>query len=214
MALIDLHKREIHCKIVYYGPGRCGKTTNLFYIYNAVSEKYRGKLLTIETKGDRTLFFDLLPINLGKIHGLDIRIQLYTVPGQAHYRATRKLVLKGVDGIVFVADSLRKRREKNIESLLDLRNNLREYNLELEEVPLVFQYNKRDLVSANIPLLTIEELENDLNKELRVPYFEAAAVKGIGVFETLREISKRTVKYVARKYIFSQNSAKAQGGIL
>ncbi len=214
MALIDLNRREIHCKIVYYGPGRCGKTTNLFYIYNAVSEKYRGKLLTIETRGERTLFFDLLPINLGKIHGLDIRIQLYTVPGQSHYRATRKLVLKGVDGIVFVADSLRKRREKNIESLLDLKNNLKEYNLSLEEIPLVFQYNKRDLVSANIPLLTIEELENDLNRELKVPYFEAAAIKGIGVFETLKEISKRTVKYVARKYVFSQTQAEAQGGII
>ncbi|NPA48565.1 MAG: GTPase domain-containing protein, partial [Thermodesulfobacteria bacterium] len=178
------------------------------------SEKYRGKLLTIETRGERTLFFDLLPINLGKIHGLDIRIQLYTVPGQSHYRATRKLVLKGVDGIVFVADSLRKRREKNIESLLDLKNNLKEYNLSLEEIPLVFQYNKRDLVSANIPLLTIEELENDLNRELKVPYFEAAAIKGIGVFETLKEISKRTVKYVARKYVFSQTQAEAQGGII
>ena len=214
MALIDLNRREIHCKIVYYGPGRSGKTTNLFYIYNAVSEKYRGKLLTIETRGDRTLFFDLLPINLGQIHGLNIRIQLYTVPGQSHYRATRKLVLKGVDGIVFVADSLRKRREKNIESLLDLRNNLKEYNLTLEQLPLVFQYNKRDLITSAIPILTIEELENDLNRDLKAPYFEASATKGIGVFETLKEISKRTVKYVARKYIFKQESLRAEGGLL
>lgn len=214
MALIDLNRREIHCKIVYYGPGRSGKTTNLFYIYNAVSEKYRGKLLTIETRGDRTLFFDLLPINLGQIHGLNIRIQLYTVPGQSHYRATRKLVLKGVDGIVFVADSLRKRREKNIESLLDLRNNLKEYNLILEQLPLVFQYNKRDLITSAIPILTIEELENDLNRDLKAPYFEASATKGIGVFETLKEISKRTVKYVARKYIFKQEDLRAEGGLL
>ncbi len=214
MALIDLNRREIHCKIVYYGPGRSGKTTNLFYIYNAVSEKYRGKLLTIETRGDRTLFFDLLPINLGQIHGLNIRIQLYTVPGQSHYRATRKLVLKGVDGIVFVADSLRKRREKNIESLLDLKNNLKEYNLTLEQLPLVFQYNKRDLITSAIPILTIEELENDLNRDLKAPYFEASATKGIGVFETLKEISKRTVKYVARKYIFKQESLRAEGGLL
>ncbi len=214
MALIDLNRREIHCKIVYYGPGRSGKTTNLFFIYNAVSEKYRGKLLTIETRGERTLFFDLLPINLGKIQGLNIRIQLYTVPGQSHYRATRKLVLKGVDGIVFVADSLRKRREKNIESLQDLRENLKDYNLTLEELPLVFQYNKRDLVASPIPILSIEELEEDLNKELQVPYFEAAATKGIGVFETLKEISKRTVKYVARKYIFGKDTLRAQGGAL
>ncbi|NPB09912.1 MAG: GTPase domain-containing protein [Thermodesulfobacteria bacterium] len=214
MALIDLNRKEIHCKIVYYGPGRSGKTTNLFYIYNAVSEKYRGKLLTIETRGERTLFFDLLPINLGQIHGLNIRLQLYTVPGQSHYRATRKLVLKGVDGIVFVADSLRKRREKNIESLLDLKNNLRDYGLDLAQIPLVFQYNKRDLVTANVPLLTIEELQEDLNKELQVPYFEAAAAKGIGVFETLKEISKRTVKFVARKYVFSSEKVRAQGGVI
>ncbi len=214
MALIDLNRKEIHCKIVYYGPGRSGKTTNLFYIYNAVSEKFRGKLLTIETRGERTLFFDLLPINLGQIHGLNIRLQLYTVPGQSHYRATRKLVLKGVDGIVFVADSLRKRREKNIESLLDLKNNLKEYGLDLSQLPLVFQYNKRDLVTANVPLLTIEELEEDLNKDLGVPYFEAAAAKGIGVFETLKEISKRTVKFVARKYVFSSAKVRAQGGVI
>ena len=214
MALIDLNRKEIHCKIVYYGPGRSGKTTNLFYIYNAVSEKYRGKLLTIETRGERTLFFDLLPINLGQIHGLNIRIQLYTVPGQSHYRATRKLVLKGVDGLVFVADSLRKRREKNIESLLDLKNNLKEYGLELAQLPLVFQYNKRDLVTANVPLLTIEELQEDLNQEFGAPYFEAAATKGIGVFETLKEISKRTVKFVAHKYVFSTAKVKAEGGVI
>jgi signal recognition particle receptor subunit beta len=201
MALIDLSKREVHCKIVYYGPGRCGKTTNVLYIYNAMSSRVRGKMLTIETKGDRTLFFDLLPLNLGKVAGFDIRIQLYTVPGQTIYEATRKLVLKGVDGVVFVADSLRVRQAKNMESLQDLDHNLKELNLSLSTIPLVLQYNKRDLVSLPIPTLSIEELEKDLNGELKIPVFEAAATKGIGVFETLKEISKRTISHVGRKHL-------------
>ncbi len=201
MALIDLSKREVHCKIVYYGPGRCGKTTNLLYIYNAMNSKAKGKMLTIETKGDRTLFFDLLPLNLGRVNGFDIRIQLYTVPGQTIYEATRKLVLKGVDGLVFVADSLRVRQNKNIESLEDLKRNLKEHNLSINEIPIVLQYNKRDLLSTPIPTLTIEELERDLNQELKTLAFEAAATKGIGVFETLKEISKRTVRYVVSKHL-------------
>jgi len=207
MALIDLSKKEIHCKIVYYGPGRCGKTTNLLYIYNAMSNAARGKMLTIETKGDRTLFFDLLPLSLGKVSGFDIRIQLYTVPGQAIYEATRKLVLKGVDGLVFVADSLKVRQAKNIESLEDLRRNLLDYNISLHEIPIVLQYNKRDLVQTSIPTLTIEELEADLNKELRTKAFGAAATKGIGVFETLKEISKRTVRHVASKHLMPGRKA-------
>jgi len=201
MALIDLSKREVHCKIVYYGPGRCGKTTNLLYIYNSMNSNAKGKMLTIETKGDRTLFFDLLPLNLGKIKGFDIRIQLYTVPGQAIYEATRKLVLKGVDGLVFVADSLRVRRAKNIESLQDLKKNLLEYNLDIENLPIVLQYNKRDLESSPIPTLSLEEMEEDLNKELGVQAFQAAATKGLGVFETLKYISKKTVRYVATKHL-------------
>ncbi len=205
MALIDLSKREVHCKIVYYGPGRCGKTTNLLYIYNSMNSNAKGKLLTIETKGDRTLFFDLLPLNLGKINGFDIRIQLYTVPGQAIYEATRKLVLKGVDGLVFVADSLRVRRNKNIESLNDLITNLKEYNLDIESLPVVLQYNKRDLADSPIPTLTIEELEEDLNSRLNVQTFQAAATKGIGVFETLKDISKKTVRYVATKHLLNPN---------
>lgn len=203
MALIDLSKREVHCKIVYYGPGRSGKTTNLLYIYNSMSSNARGKLLTIETKGDRTLFFDLLPLNLGKINGFDIRIQLYTVPGQTIYEATRKLVLKGVDGLVFVADSLRVRRNKNIESLKDLINNLKEYNLDIRSMPLVIQYNKRDLAKSPIPTLSIEELEHDLNRQLKVKTFEAAATKGIGVFETLKDISKKTIRHVATKHLLN-----------
>ena len=204
MALIDLSKKEVHCKIVYYGPGRCGKTTNLLYIYQAMDESDRGKMLTIDTKGDRTLFFDLLPLNLGKISGFDIRIQLYTVPGQVMYEATRKLVLKGVDGLVYVADPLLVRRERNIEGLEDLRRNLEAHNLKLEEMPLVFQYNKRDLVDTPVPTLTIEELEADLNSELKTKYFEAVATTGVGVFETLKEITKRTVRYVAEKHLLTK----------
>lgn len=204
MALIDLSKREVHCKIVYYGPGRCGKTTNLLSVHESMAEKDRGKMLTIETKGDRTLFFDLLPLNLGTIRGFNIRIQLYTVPGQVMYAATRKLVLKGVDGLVFVADPLQVRRDRNIESLEDLRQNLLDYGLKMEEMPLVIQYNKRDLVDTPIPTLTIEELENDLNSTLKAKTFEASAVTGMGVFETLREISKQTVRYVANKHLLTE----------
>lgn len=201
MALINLSKREIYCKIVYYGPGRCGKTTNLLYIYNAMNNQARGKMLTIETKGERTLFFDLLPLNLGKINGFNIRIQLYTVPGQIIYKATRKLVLKGVDGLVFVADYLKVRQGKNRESLQDLKYNLLDYNLNTEEIPIILQFNKCDLIPTLIPTLTKEELEKDLNSELNTKVFEAVAIKGIGVFETLREISKRTINYVATKHL-------------
>ena len=205
MALINLGKREIHCKIVYYGPGRCGKTTNLLYIYNAMNNKARGKMLTIETKGDRTLFFDLLPLNLGKINGFNIKIQLYTVPGQTIYETTRRLVLTGVDGLVFVADYLKVRNEKNIESLQDLHRNLLEHNLTLEKIPIILQFNKCDLVPTPIPTLTKEELEADLNRELKTKIFEAAATKGIGVFETLKEISKRTIHYVATKHLLTNH---------
>ncbi|MFA7347973.1 MAG: GTPase domain-containing protein [Desulfurivibrionaceae bacterium] len=204
MALIDLSKKEIHCKIVYYGPGRCGKTTNLLTVHSSMADNARGKMLTIETKGDRTLFFDLLPLNLGTIRGFNIRIQLYTVPGQVMYAATRKLVLKGADGLVFVADPLQVRRERNVESLEDLRTNLLEYGLKLEEMPLVIQYNKRDLVDTPIPTLTVEELDADLNSAYKVKTFEASAVTGMGVFETLREISKQTVRYVTNKHLLHE----------
>ncbi|MGC8719654.1 MAG: GTP-binding protein [Thermodesulforhabdaceae bacterium] len=201
MAFIDLAKKEIQVKIVYYGPARGGKTTNLQYLYKTMSKNVAGKMVTIDTKGDRTLFFDFLPLNIGKIKNLSIRIQLYTVPGQVIYNATRKLVLKGVDGVVFVADSLRVQRQKNIESLQNLEENLAGYNIKIEEIPLVFQYNKRDLARSNFPLLSVNELEEDLNARFRVPAFEASALVGFGVFETLREITKITVKSVARKLL-------------
>lgn len=204
MALIDLSRKEVHCKVVYYGPGRCGKTTNLLFIHKAMDEKDRGKMLTIDTKGDRTLFFDLLPLNLGKISGFDIRIQLYTVPGQVMYEATRRLVLKGVDGLVYVADPLMVRRERNIEGLEDLRRNLEKHNLKLENMPLVLQYNKRDLCDTPIPTLTIDQLQQDLNSQLKTVYFEATATTGVGVFETLTEITKRTVRYVAEKHLLTK----------
>jgi signal recognition particle receptor subunit beta len=204
MALIDLNKKQIQCKIVYYGPGRCGKTTNLLYIYNAMNEKGRGKLLTIETKGDRTLFFDLLPISLGKVGGFDIKMQLYTVPGQSLYETTRKLVLKGVDGLVFVSDSLRIRKGKNIESFQDMFSNLQNQHRLLQDIPLVLQYNKRDLVSSPIPTLSVEELENDLNRKHQYAAFEAIAVKGIGVFDTLKEICKITIRSVINRNLLNQ----------
>ncbi len=199
MAFIDLGKKEIQAKIVYYGPGRGGKTTNLLLVHESMSKQVCGKMVTIDTKGDRTLFFDFLPLSLGKILNLSIRIQLYTVPGQVMYNTTRKLVLRGVDGVVFVADSLRIQRQKNIESLKNLEENLQDEGLDIRQTPLVLQYNKRDLASSNVPLLTVEEMEEDLNRDLKVPTFEASAVKGVGVYETLREISKLTVKGVVQK---------------
>jgi signal recognition particle receptor subunit beta len=201
VSFIDLSKNEVQCKVVYYGPGRGGKTTNLLYIHQAMTENVRGKMVTIDTKGDRTLFFDFLPLALGKIQNLSIKIQLYTVPGQVMYNATRKLVLKGVDGVVFVADSLKVQKEKNIESLENLRENLAEDGNYINEIPLVLQYNKRDLGESNIPILSTEEMQEDLNKDLQVPWFGGSALKGDGVFETLREISKRTVKNVSRKLL-------------
>ena len=199
MAFIDLSRNEIQAKLVYYGTGRGGKTTNLLYIHESMSKQVCGKMVTIDTKGHRTLFFDFLPLSVGKIMDLSIRIQVYTVPGQVMYNTTRKLVLRGVDGVAFVADSLRVQRQRNIESLQNLAENLQGEGLNIKEIPLVLQYNKRDLTESNIPLLTVEEMEEDLNKELRVPYFEASAVKGYGVYETLREISKRTIKNVIQK---------------
>ena len=199
MPFINFSKDEIQCKIVYYGAGFCGKTTNLQYIYSKTMEDIKGKMVSIDTKGDRTLFFDFLSLSLGKIRGFDIRVQLYTVPGQVHYDATRKLVLKGVDGVVFIADSLKVQRKKNIESLINLAKNLAEKGISVRSIPLVIQYNKRDLGGTDSEILPMDILEKDLNSMLKVPSCPASALKGTGVFETLREISKLVVKDVSRK---------------
>ena len=208
MPFINFSKDEIQCKIVYYGAGFCGKTTNLQYIFGQTMDEIKGKMVSIDTKGDRTLFFDFLSLNLGKIRGFDVRVQLYTVPGQVHYDATRKLVLKGVDGVVFVADSLKVQRKKNIESLINLAKNLAEKGISVRTIPLVIQYNKRDLDGTDSEILPIDVLEKDLNSMLKVPSFSASALKGAGVFETLREISKLVVKEVSRKIVLLDKQTK------
>jgi hypothetical protein len=182
-------------KIVYYGPGLCGKTSNLSFIYAKTSPTSRGEMVSLETESDRTLFFDLLPIEVGTIGGFKTRLQLYTVPGQVFYNTTRKLVLKGVDGLVFVADSQRPMREANVESFQSLLENLKELGLELSELPLVLQYNKRDLKN----ILAIEELNADLNQDGSFPYHESSAINGEGVFETLKEITKLTLKKLRKR---------------
>ncbi|MFO7644593.1 MAG: GTPase domain-containing protein [Desulfosarcina sp.] len=200
MAIFNLKKREIECKIVYYGPGRCGKTTNLEYVFKSYKKQVTGEMVSINTEGDRTLFFDFLPMGLGKIKGCDVRVQLYTVPGQVKYSSTRKLVLRGVDGIVFVADSLEVRREKNMISLKDLQTNLKEYGKSIFKVPLVIQYNKRDLADEGIPLMPIEQMDRDLNRQLKVPAFSASAVKGTGVGVTLKGCLVETLKSLQREF--------------
>jgi signal recognition particle receptor subunit beta len=193
MAIINLKKKEVQAKIVYYGPGRGGKTTNLEYIYKKFRSRIQTEMVTIKTHGDRTLFFDFLPIEIGRIKGYDIRIQLYTVPGQVKYESTRRLVLRGVDGIVFVADSLAVRRKENVLSLKSLADNLASYKKSILEIPLVFQYNKRDLLDEGIPLLPVEWLEKDLNSKLKAPSFEASALKGPNVVQTMKKIIVMTI---------------------
>jgi signal recognition particle receptor subunit beta len=203
MAIFNLKNREIECKIVYYGPGRSGKTTNLEYIFKTYKKQVTDQLVTIDTEGDRTLFFDFLPMGLGKIKGCDIRVQLYTVPGQVQYSSTRKLVLKGADGIVFVADSFAIRRDKNILSLKDLDLNLKECGLNIFKTPLVLQYNKRDMSSladGSIPIMSVETMQNDLNRQLKVPYFPASALTGEGVGKTLKESLKLTLLHLQKEF--------------
>ncbi|UCF30968.1 MAG: GTPase domain-containing protein [bacterium] len=185
MSFINYSSREINCKIVYYGPGLCGKTTNLQFIYRKTNPQARGKMISLATETDRTLFFDFLPLSLGDIRGFKTRFHLYTVPGQVFYDASRKLILKGVDGVVFVADSQMERMEANIESLENLRANLKEQGYDLDSIPLVLQWNKRDLPNV----VAVQELEKALNNR-HVPSFEAVAPEGIGVFETLKAIAK------------------------
>ena len=193
MAIFNIKKREIECKIVYYGPGRSGKTTNMEYIYKTYKKQVVGEMVSVDTEGDRTLFFDFLPMGLGQIKGFDIRVQVYTVPGQVQYSSTRKLVLKGVDGVIFVADSLAVRREKNMLSLKDLQHNLKEYGLNILKIPLIMQHNKRDLAEQGIPVMSIDQMEKDLNRQLKVPSFSASAITGHGVGATLKECLKLTL---------------------
>jgi len=199
MAIFNLKKREIECKIVYYGPGRCGKTTNLESIFTIYQKQITGEMVSINTEGDRTLFFDFLPMGLGKIKGCEVRVQLYTVPGQVRYSSTRKLVLRGVDGVIFVADSFKVRREKNMLSLKDLQQNLKEYGTNILKIPLVLQYNKRDLAEEGLPLMPLEVMERDLNRQLKVPSFSASAINGDGVGETLQECLKLTLQSLQKQ---------------
>jgi mutual gliding-motility protein MglA len=185
MSFINYSSREINCKIVYYGPGLCGKTTNLQYIYNKTSSDAKGKMISLATETERTLFFDFLPLSMGEIHGFKTRFHLYTVPGQVFYDASRKLILKGVDGVVFVADSQVERMEANLESLDNLRENLEEHGFDLDKLPYVIQYNKQDLPSA-VPLEEMRELLNPGN----LPDYAGVAITGEGVFTTLKSVAK------------------------
>ena len=185
MSFINYASREINCKIVYYGPGLCGKTTNLQYVYQKTAPEAKGKMISLATETERTLFFDFLPLSLGEIRGFKTRFHLYTVPGQVFYEASRKLILKGVDGVVFVADSQEERIDANIESLENLRINLKEQGYDLDKLPYIIQYNKRDLPDV----MSIEELRRELNTT-NVPEFEACATTGEGVFETLKAVAK------------------------
>jgi hypothetical protein len=186
MAFINYSAREINCKLVYYGPGLCGKTTNLKYIYEKTAADAKGKMISLATETERTLFFDFLPLALGEIRGFKTRFHLYTVPGQVFYDASRKLILKGVDGVVFVADSQEERFEANIESLDNLKANLREQGYDFDKIPVVLQYNKRDLPNA----VSVEELRSALNPTGKLADFEAAAQSGKGVFETLKALAR------------------------
>lgn len=192
MVLINYTVREISAKIVYYGPGLSGKTTNLQIIHGRITPENRGKLVSLATETDRTLFFDFFPVDFGTIGGFKVRFHFYTVPGQVFYNSTRKLVLKGTDGVVFVADSQKAMADSNVESLLNLKENLAEIGIDLNDFPFVLQYNKRDMDD----ILTIGELEKDLNPNC-VPYYEACALKGTGIMETMKAVSKIALKKIS-----------------
>ncbi len=193
MSFINYSSREINCKIVYYGPGLCGKTTNLQYIYNKTNPDAKGKMISLATETERTLFFDFLPLSLGEIRGFKTRFHLYTVPGQVFYDASRRLILKGVDGVVFVADSQEARFEANIESLENLRTNLAEQGYNLDKLPYIVQYNKRDMPEV----MSVEDLRKELNPT-GVPDFDAVATQGVGVFETLKAVAKQVLTELRR----------------
>jgi mutual gliding-motility protein MglA len=189
MSMINYASREVNCKLVYYGTGLGGKTTNLEYIYSRVNPETKGKMISLATETERTLFFDFLPIDLGEIRGFKTRFHLYTVPGQVYYNASRRLILKGVDGLIFVADSQATRAEANIEAMHNLYENLETYGYDLQRIPFAIQYNKRDMPNV----LPTEELRSQINP-MGVPDFEAIAIEGKGVFETLSTVSKLVVK--------------------
>jgi len=195
MVLFNYATKEITAKIVYYGPGLCGKTTNLQFVYDSLPSNNKSKMLSLATKTDRTLFFDFLPLDLGKIRGMRTKLQLYTVPGQVYYNSTRQLVLKGADGIVFVADSQDHAIDANLESLQNLEDNLKRQGIRIREIPLVIQYNKRDLPNA----LPIPELDAEVNK-LAMPHFESVATTGLGVEETLKGVTQLVLQHLIKKY--------------
>lgn len=203
MSLVNYSTREITSKIVYYGPGRSGKTTNLQYIYGQVPEERRGRMVSLATETDRTLFFDFLPLDLGTISGFQTRFQLYTVPGQVYYDATRKLVLQGADGVVFVADSQRAQADENIESFRNLQVNLLEQGVDPRQIPIVLQYNKRDLPDV----MSLEELDDLLNYR-GLPRYEARALAGAGVFDTLRGISEQVLRRLSQRFGRTVTTAK------
>lgn len=198
MAFIDFKKKELQIKIVYYGPSRGGKTTNLDYVYQQMDNRLKTDMVSIKTHGDRTLFFDFLPFDIGKVMGYDLKIMLYTVPGQVKYNATRKLVLRGVDGLVFVADAMEIRRDYNTESLSNLEENLKEYNIDFYNLPVIMQYNKIDLNDQGIPLLSYETLESDLNSKLQATSFTASALQGVNVIPTLKKAISDTVMHIKK----------------
>ncbi len=189
MSMINYASREINCKIVYYGTGLGGKTTNLEHVYSKVNPDAKGKMISLATETERTLFFDFLPIDLGEVKGFKTRFHLYTVPGQVYYNASRKLILKGVDGVIFVADSQAERMEANIEAMHNLYENLESYGYDLTNIPFAMQYNKRDLPNA----MSMDDLRAQLNP-MGVPDFEGVAIEGRGVFETLSAVSKMVVQ--------------------
>lgn len=195
MSFINYSSRELNCKIVYYGPGLCGKTTNLQYIYTKTNPQQKGKLISLATETERTLFFDFLPLALGEIKGFKVRFHLYTVPGQMFYAASRKLILKGVDGVVFVADSQVDRMDANLESLDDLKINLSEQGYELYTLPFTMQYNKRD-----VPEIAPIEILNEAINTTNVPEFEGVATTGVGVFETLKDVCRQVIYELKKHY--------------
>jgi signal recognition particle receptor subunit beta len=188
LSFINFAAREINCKIVYYGPGLGGKTTNLQVVFDKTADKQKGKMISLATETDRTLFFDFLPLDLGTVRGFKTRFHLYTVPGQVFYDASRKLILRGVDGVVFVADSQEERMDANIEALENLNDNLKEHGYDFNKIPYVLQLNKRDLPNV----LSVDALKKDLTKKGE-PVFEAVAFQGVGVFETLKEVARQVL---------------------